>query len=217
MDDCGVILVVDSDRRSRLRLELMLRPMGLEVASVADAASALELAYARRPTLAIVDVELTDISGLALLARLLEIHGADFPVLLTSGERTSPQDRAAGLLLGAEDYLVKPLDSTEVVARVRRTLRRSIPPTSTFPAEVWNARGRLSARERQILRLLAEGNTQRRIAEVLVISPKTVGTHIQHVLSKLGVHTRAHAVAEAYRLELVNGDYEPTEVLGLEG
>jgi DNA-binding NarL/FixJ family response regulator len=217
MDDCGVILVVDSDRRSRLRLELILRPTQLEVVNAADAESALDHARKRRPALAIVDVELTGLNGLALLAQLLELLGPDFPVFLTSGERTSAQDRATGLLLGAEDYLVKPLDPTEVVARVRRTLRRRAPASPAPFLDTSSVRSRLSARERQILRLLAEGKTQRRIAEALVISPKTVGTHIQHVLAKLGVHTRAQAVAEAYRLDLVNGDYESVEVLGLEG
>ncbi len=64
----------------------------------------------------------------------------------------------------------------------------------------------LSPREREILGLLAEGRTQSQIADELVISSKTVATHIQHVLSKLGVHTRAQAVAMAFRKGLVEPD-----------
>ena len=59
---------------------------------------------------------------------------------------------------------------------------------------------------REILALLANGRTQREIATALVISPKTVATHIQHLLSKLGVHSRAQAVGVAYRLGLVELD-----------
>jgi DNA-binding CsgD family transcriptional regulator len=54
-----------------------------------------------------------------------------------------------------------------------------------------------------VLRHLADGVTQAQISELLVISPKTVGTHIEHVFQKLGVRSRAQAVAAAYRRDLV--------------
>ena len=57
----------------------------------------------------------------------------------------------------------------------------------------------LTAREHEVLRLLADGLSQAGIAERLVISPKTVAAHIDHILGKLGVHSRAEAVAVAYR------------------
>ena len=66
----------------------------------------------------------------------------------------------------------------------------------------------LSRREREILALLAEGKTQAQIAAALVVSPKTVATHIQHLLSKLGVHSRAQAVALAFRAGLVESDVQ---------
>jgi RNA polymerase sigma factor (sigma-70 family) len=62
---------------------------------------------------------------------------------------------------------------------------------------------RLTPREREVLELLLGGLTQEQIAERLVISPKTVGTHIQNILTKLGVHSRAQAVALAHRGGLV--------------
>jgi DNA-binding NarL/FixJ family response regulator len=62
----------------------------------------------------------------------------------------------------------------------------------------------LTERERQVLQLLAKGLTQTAIAAELYISPKTVGTHIQRILTKLGVHSRAEAVASAFRLRLVD-------------
>ena len=202
MDDCGVILVVDHERRSRLRTALILKPLRQVVTTASDAESALQLAMARRPAVAIVEVELPGFNGLALLRQLVERFDGAVPVILVSAERTTPLDRASGLLLGADDYLVKPVDPGELVARVGSTLRRSL-HRSHNGATSGNARWTLSPRERQILGLLAAGNTQRQIAESLVISPKTVGTHIQHVLSKLGVHSRAQAVAEAYRSHLV--------------
>jgi DNA-binding NarL/FixJ family response regulator len=209
MGDGGVILVVDQDRRARTRTELILRPLHRAVVCVADAESALELVDERVPALAIVDVELPGLDGLSLLAQLHERSDGAVPVILTSAERTAPLDRAAGLLLGADDYLVKPVDAAELVARVTRSLRR----VSASPAAP-PTRGALSPREHEILGFLAEGKTQRQIADELVISPKTVGTHIQHVLSKLGVHSRAQAVAEAYRTRLVTPEFEGHALVG---
>jgi DNA-binding NarL/FixJ family response regulator len=200
--DCGVILVVDHDHEFRARAEDVLGRMNLCVGMAADAEACLELLVGERPALAIVEVELPGLNGFALLAQLLETFGPEFPVILTSSERDTPLDRAAGLLLGADDYLVKPVDPAELVARVRRSLRRTPVPVAAANLAV-QSDPTLSPREREILSFLAEGKTQQQIAAALVISPKTVGTHIQHVLSKLGVHSRAQAVVEAFRLGLV--------------
>jgi DNA-binding CsgD family transcriptional regulator len=60
----------------------------------------------------------------------------------------------------------------------------------------------LTPRELQVLRLLADGLSQTAIADQLVLSPKTVGNHIEHILSKLGVRSRSQAIAMAYRSDL---------------
>ena len=134
-------------------------------------------------------------------------------MILVSACQTDAFDRTAGLMLGADDYVSKPLDAGELMARVKRSLRR-VSATRERSWERKRARARtrrataggLSPREREILGLLAEGRTQGQIATELVISSKTVATHIQHILSKLGVHTRAQAVALAFRRGLVEPD-----------
>jgi DNA-binding NarL/FixJ family response regulator len=118
------------------------------------------------------------------------------PIVFMSGERTESFDRAAGLMLGADDYLMKPFLNEELLARVRGLLRRTI-PSPRFLAD------NLTARELEVLRLLAGGLTQADIASQLLISGKTVGTHIEHILMKLDVPSRAQAVAVAYRENLV--------------
>ena len=202
--DCGVILVIDHDREFRELAEDVLGRMGHPARAVPSAEAAVELLDGERPALVVIEVELPELNGLAILAQLLETFGDDLPVILTSAVRDTPLDRAAGLLLGADDYLVKPIDPAELVARVRRSLRRAgaIAPNRNGSARP-QADAQLSPREREILALLAEGQTQKQIAAELVISPKTVGTHIQHVLAKLGVHSRAQAVARAYHDGLV--------------
>lgn len=126
---------------------------------------------------------------------LREEHGPGLPVMFVSGERTESFDRVAGLTIGADDYLVKPLAEDELLARLRCLLRRA--------ARADAALSTLTPRELQVLKLLADGLDQDEIAERLVISPKTVGTQIERILAKLGTHSRAEAVGLAYRLRLV--------------
>ena len=85
---------------------------------------------------------------------------------------------------------------SELVARVRRFISRAaIQREATTPS----AGPRLTRREREVLQLLAAGRRQKEIATELVISHKTVATHIQNLLGKFGVHSRAELLARAYR------------------
>ena len=214
MGDCGKILVIDHDDATRAAALHVASRMGYEVSAVTSDAGLFEELNGNRPELAIVEVELPgSTSGLELLRELQSRFGDDLPVILVSTERNTPIDRVAGLLLGADDYIAKPLDHGELLARVRRSLRRSNGNGNGRTNGKAEPETTLSPREREILTLLTEGNTQLQIAAALVISPKTVATHIQHLLSKLGVHSRAQAVATAFRLGLVESD---TSAHGLE-
>jgi DNA-binding NarL/FixJ family response regulator len=205
----GTILVVDHDDTSRLTAVQAAVRLGYDARPTPSADELIERLGSDRPALAIVEVELEGpVSGLEVMRQLHERFGADLPVILVSESRTDPLDRTAGLMLGADDYLAKPLDSGELIARVRRSLRR-VAPNGDKPNGKENGHrhdSNLSPRERQILTLLAEGKTQTQIASTLVISSKTVATHIQHILAKLGVNTRAQAVAAAFQRGLVEPD-----------
>jgi DNA-binding NarL/FixJ family response regulator len=99
------------------------------------------------------------------------------------------------MLLGADDYIVKPFARGEFIARVRRAIDRS-------SASQASTRSSLTPRELEVLKLLAEGLGHKKIAQALFITPKTVATHIQRILTKLDVHSRAEAVAYAHRNQL---------------
>jgi DNA-binding NarL/FixJ family response regulator len=207
MGNCGTVLVVDRDPAFCGVVAVVARRLGLTPICGESADEGLELVGDMRPALAIVEVELPGSNGLAVLHDLHVQFDDDLPVILVSTERTDSFDRTAGLLVGADDYLVKPLDSGELAARMRRSLRRAgFVSNGDSPTRGVVQPTLLSPRESEILRLLASGRSQREIATTLVISSKTVATHIQHVLSKLGVHSRAEAVAAAYRRGLVVDD-----------
>jgi DNA-binding NarL/FixJ family response regulator len=143
------------------------------------------------PVLSILEVPLGGMSGYEVCRTLREEHGEEHPIIFLSGTRSEPHDRVAGLLVGADDYLTKPYAPDELLARVRRLVRNA------RPAGAQNFG--LTPRELEVLELLAEGLSPEEIAARLVISVKTVGTHIEHIFRKLGVRTRAQAVAVAYR------------------
>jgi DNA-binding NarL/FixJ family response regulator len=192
----AAILVVDDDPGIRALVGGLLGRVGYQVREASDGAAAITAARRERPALVVLDVELPVVSGYEVYRELRDRYGDGLPVLFLSGARTEPYDRAAGLMLGADDYVVKPFDPGELLARIRRLVTHSVPTAS-------DSGSTLTAREREVLALLAEGLEQTDIAKKLFISPKTVATHIQRILAKLGVHSRAQAVAMAHRDHLV--------------
>jgi DNA-binding response OmpR family regulator len=191
---CGPILVVDDDEHLRALVREVLAAAGYDILEAESGAEALESVERSEPALVVLDVALPTLSGYEICRALRARFGGRLPIVFLSGERTEPHDRVAGLLLGGDDYLSKPFEPGELVARVQALLRR---------ASLNNGHSRLTPREQEVLTLLADGKTQDEIAESLVISSRTVGTHIERILSKLGVHSRAQAVAVAYRDRLL--------------
>jgi DNA-binding NarL/FixJ family response regulator len=189
------ILIVDDDRYSRTLISRVLMRAGYSTYEAETGEEALAAAKRNRPALVIVEALLPGVSGYEVCRELKDEFGDALPIVFVSGNRTAPADRVAGLLLGGDDYLVKPFDPDELLARVRRLL----------PAALTDRRNthKLTRRELHVLSLLVDGLSQSDIAEKLVISPNTVAKHIEHILAKLGVHSRAQAVAHAVRNGLI--------------
>ena len=117
------MLVVDDDEAIRKALERSLALEGFAV-DVADGGTrALELVEQRRPGVIVLDVVMPDMSGVAVTRRLRE-RGIEVPICILSA-RDEVQDRVAGLEAGADDYVVKPFELEELVARLRALLRRA--------------------------------------------------------------------------------------------
>lgn len=194
--NCGPILVVDDDEPLRNLLTELLGHAGYASRAVGSGNEAVQALEQERPALAVLDVCLPDLSGYEVCRRIRALYGDRVPVLFISGVRTEPVDRVAGLLIGGDDYVVKPFSPDEMLARVAALLRRT---SRRLPDDA----PVLTPREHEVLGLLAQGLAPAEIAERLVISRRTVGTHVAHIYGKLGARTRVQALSEGYRHRLV--------------
>src|SRR5579871_1706535 len=116
------ILVVDDDPVIRETVETGLKRAGFEVYAIADGRTASSIVVERNIDVAVVDIVMPEISGLDLIRELRKFQ--DVGIVVLSGQDASA-DRIVGLEVGADDYVTKPFDVREVVARVRSVLRRA--------------------------------------------------------------------------------------------
>jgi two-component system KDP operon response regulator KdpE len=118
------ILVIDDELSIRRLLQVLLEGAGHTIIPAEDASHGLHSLAVEKPDLLILDLGLPDMDGLEALRRLREWTAV--PVLVLSA-RSDPADKVKALDLGADDYLTKPFDSTELLARLRALLRRVTP------------------------------------------------------------------------------------------
>ncbi len=176
----------------------LLERIGCVTYQAGTGVEALALARTIRPDAFVLDVELPESSGYEVCHELRAEFGDQVPIVLVSATRVSTLDRIAAFLIGADDYVTKPFEPDEFLVRVRSLLRRKNRHHANGQTSP-NGLLSLTPRERDVLMHLARGLNQNAIAAELVVTPKTVATHIQRILSKLGVHSRAEAVAYAHQ------------------
>jgi DNA-binding NarL/FixJ family response regulator len=193
MGSGDIVLIADEEESSRTLLAAVLRNAGYESLEAESGDEALELARTIPPAAAILEIPLPGLSGYELCTALKVEFGPDLPVIFLTGSRTESYDRVAGLLLGADDYITKPYVTGELLVRLRNLLHRRTDP------EASRLERRLTKREHEVLALMAEGLQHQEIGRRLFISPKTVATHVEHILRKFGARSRAQAIAIAYR------------------
>jgi DNA-binding NarL/FixJ family response regulator len=180
------------------------------VAEAATAEDAFALAIAVRPDVMLLDIDLPGMNGIQMLEELAPRLPETKIVILTVSD--SERDVIEALARGASGYLTKDLSPEALLRAIRGTQRGELAMSRRYAARairhfVEAARragggsgviAGLSPRENDVLRMLAEGLTDREIAAALVISPRTVETHVSNVLHKLNVRKRAEA-AQRYR------------------
>jgi DNA-binding NarL/FixJ family response regulator len=178
----------------------------IEVVGLArNGREAIALAERRNPDVVLLDLNMPEIGGLEACARLREGGGPEVLMLTVSEEEP---DLYAALRVGAAGYLTKDVPPAELIEAVLAVARGEPRIAPAMASRMLMDLGRepepdpleaLSARERDVLGLLAEGLRNREIAERLVISETTVKTHVRHVLEKLRFRNRAEAAAFAAR------------------
>lgn len=203
MSTTASVLVVDPDEQLREALRALLPSTGLEVRACGTGEEALAAMDEALPAVVVADAALPGLSGYELCRAIRELHGEAIGVVLLSARDTTAADRTLALLLGADDHLAKPVDWGELMARVGRLFAHAQPSAGARPEVVVDGAAHLTPREREVLQLLAQGMAQEEICRTLVIAPKTVSAHIQRILAKTGAHSRAQAIAFAYRDGLV--------------
>ena len=189
-------VVADPDAGDRAQVVQLVERLGCRAVELTSGDQVLAAVEREMPALVVLDVTLCDGSAYECCRGLRERYGEGLPIVLVSSRQVEPSDQVAGLLLGADEYLAKPLHADVFTARARRLMLRAQWRASTPSA--------LTPREHEVLSLLAAGLPAPEIAQRLCITEKTTSTHIERILGKLGAHSRAQAVAFAIRDRLVD-------------
>lgn len=201
------VLLADDHDLFRAGVRALLQERGFEVvAEAGDGREVLRLLQEHRPDVVLMDLLMPGLNGLEATGRITrEFPGVRVLVLSMSAaeEFVLPVLRA-----GASGYLLKntrPDDLEKALRAVARGETYLAPAVSGFLVEDYRRRtagtedplDRLSPRQREVLQLVAEGETDREIAAALFLSPRTVNTHVANILAKLGVASRRDAAAWA--------------------
>ena len=203
------ILLVDDHQMVRLGLKSYLE-MQEDIAEVSEAVNGkegVEQALADRPDVIIMDIVMPEMNGIeATLAILKEWPEAKILILTSylDNEKIYPV-----LDAGAHGYMLKTSSAEEILRAVKKVAKGEFAIETEVSKKVEYHRNHielhedLTARERDILGLLAKGYENQRIADELFISLKTVKTHVSNILSKLEVSDRTQAVVYAFQHHLV--------------
>ncbi|MCS5524298.1 response regulator transcription factor [Curtobacterium flaccumfaciens pv. oortii] len=180
------------------------------VGQASDGRAAVAVALAERPDVVLMDLRMPVLDGDAATAQILAADPGVRVLILTTYE--SDDQILAAIEAGATGYLLKAAPESEILAGVRATARgeTALAPsaaaalvrraTGTLPAAAGPS---LTPRELDVLRLVAQGNSNPAIGRALFLSEATVKTHLGHVFEKLGVNDRTRAVTRAMELGLL--------------
>lgn len=220
------VALADDQRllREGLRIILEATPDMEMVGEAEDGVAATELAATARPDVLLMDIRMPRRDGIAATETVREAAPGTRVLLLTTFD--TPELVVEGLRAGAAGYLLKDCSAEELRAAVRAVARGQVllqtqsaaqllaamqlpilaeePAASTGSSDAIDQEAddsrdgtRLTDREREVLRHLAQGHTNTEIADALVVSETTVKTHVHHLLSKLGARDRAQAIVLA--------------------
>src|SRR4051794_23674606 len=196
MSDLVRVALVDDHELFRDSLWSSLSNHGFEmVAQAATARASFPLIDHARPDVVLMDISLPDMDGITATHELVARVPAPKVLMLSAHEE--PHVVAAAFAAGANGYALKSRSVEELITGIRQVAgghRWVAPGLSALATAANGPLAALSARERDVFRLLVAGLTMRQIAAQLCISPKTVDTHRQRIFKKLDVHSSVQLV-----------------------
>jgi DNA-binding NarL/FixJ family response regulator len=200
-------LIVDDHEvvREGLRLSLSRAPHIRVVGEAGDGKAAIELAERRMPNVVIMDVRMPGLDGLDATKELMAKEPNTAVLIFTAYSERSLLAR--GLESGAKGYILKEAPHETLVRAIEKVAGGdSFIDPALMPAFLSgkDREDMLTAREREILQLLADGMSNADVAQRLFISQETVKSHVRHILAKLEADTRTHAVAIALRDAIID-------------
>lgn len=205
------LLLVDDHvlMRSGLRLILNAQPDMEVVGEAAEGREALEKARELSPDIVLMDITMPGMSGLDALERLKKEMPAVKVILLTAHDDETYMERA--MTSGGSGYVLKRATEAELINAIHavqqggvylhptmtRALVNQLQRKSATQEKQNHLESKLSEREREVLKLIAQGYTNKEIADMIFLSVKTVETHKAHIMDKLELHSRAELVRYA--------------------
>jgi two-component system response regulator FixJ len=194
------IFVIDDQPSVRDALGEMLRVFGFAVETFESADAFLATVKTARPGCVVADVRMPGTDGIALVGEMAR-RGINIPVILISGHADVPM-AVAGIKAGAEDFIEKPVDDTQLVAAINRALARvyAAQDVRAQNDDLAERFARLTPRQVEIFDLVAGGFTSQAIAGKLDLSTRTVESYRAQIMEKMQAESVAVLVRQAIRL-----------------
>ncbi|MBD1851090.1 response regulator transcription factor [Leptolyngbya sp. FACHB-711] len=206
------ILIVDDDITLRTALIRYLRNRGYAVEDAGSGAEALLRFEKAPPDLVVSDVVMPEMDGLEFCRRLRASQSGQLVPFIFLSSRKEVNDRIQGHQMGADDYVVKPFDPKELIAKIEAQLERSRrihseilrltqqsqqAASEATPAANPNPLP-LTPAEAKVFWEVIQGYTNKQIGDRLFVSPRTVQTHLSNILSKLQLESRSQLIRYAF-------------------
>ena len=176
------------------------------VAAASNGREAIEQFRTHRPDVTLMDLQMPDFNGVEAIDRIQQEHGNARIIVLTT--YTGDVQVLRALKAGARAYILKGHVHRELLETIRAVHagEKRIPPEIAGALADHATDDALTAREIDVLRLIAAGNANKNIADQLAIGEATVKTHVTNILSKLGANDRAHAVTIGLKRGIIDLD-----------
>jgi DNA-binding NarL/FixJ family response regulator len=204
------VLVVDDDPISLKVISRHLAQQGYRVYTGTSGMEGLKLFAQEIPDVVVSDVMMPEMDGFEFCHQLRQQRGGELVPFIFLSSRGEVEDRVQGYEWGADDYIIKPFEPRELVAKIEAQIERSRrtqaeilrliqkQPDATTPQRAQPAELPLTPAEERVFKEVIRGATNKQIGEKLYISPRTVQTHLTNILSKLSLENRAQLVRYAY-------------------